>query len=147
MLPQTHLYREIHQQPAVLETLLKNELPIIKEIAKAAQSKKVSYAMIAARGTSDNAARYAQYLFGAVNNLPAMLATPSLYSVYKNPPHFQNALVIGISQSGKSPDIVSVLAEGKRQGALTVAITNFSDSDLARTADFTVELHAAWNNR
>ncbi len=142
MLTQTHLYREIHQQPQVLATLLKVELPVIKEISKAIQAKGVSYAVIAARGTSDNAARYAQYLFGAVNNLSVALATPSLYSIYKNPPRFENALVIGISQSGKSPDIVSVIAEGKRQGALTVAITNFPNSDLARAADFTIELHA-----
>ncbi|HEY83950.1 MAG TPA: SIS domain-containing protein [Chloroflexi bacterium] len=142
MLTKTHLYQEIHQQPQVLATLLKAELPVIKKISKAVKARDVSYAMIAARGTSDNAARYAQYLFGAANNLPVALATPSLYSIYKNPPRFENALVVGISQSGKSPDIVSVIAEGKRQGALTVAITNFPDSDLAKAADFTIELHA-----
>ena len=142
MLNQTHLYQEIHQQPQTLATLLKTELPVIKEISKAINARGVSYAMIAARGTSDNAARYAQYLFGAVNKLPVALATPSLYSIYKTPPRFEDALVIGISQSGKSPDIVSVIAEGKRQGALTVAVTNFPDSDLAQAADFTIELRA-----
>jgi glucosamine--fructose-6-phosphate aminotransferase (isomerizing) len=70
------------------------------------------------------------------------LATPSLFSIYKQPPRFANALVIGISQSGKSPDIVSVLAEARRQGALTAAITNIPDSDLARQTDYVITLHA-----
>jgi glucosamine--fructose-6-phosphate aminotransferase (isomerizing) len=98
--------------------------------------------VIAARGTSDNAGRYAQYLLGAVNGLMVTLATPSLYSIYKRPPRFGNALVLGISQSGKSPDIVSVLAEARRQGALTAAITNFPHSDLGRQAEHVIALHA-----
>ena len=70
------------------------------------------------------------------------LATPSLFSIYQQPPRFGNALVLGISQSGKSPDIVGVLAEARRQGALTAAITNFPDSDLGQQADYVVNLHA-----
>ena len=70
------------------------------------------------------------------------LAPPSLYSIYKRPPRFGNALVIGISQSGKSPDIVSVLAEAHRQGALTAASTNFPDSDLGRQCEHVITLHA-----
>jgi glucosamine--fructose-6-phosphate aminotransferase (isomerizing) len=70
------------------------------------------------------------------------LATPSLFTIYQQPPRLKDALVIGISQSGKSPDIVGVLAEGQRQGALTVAITNEPDSDLAQVADHIVALHA-----
>ena len=69
--------------------------------------------VIAARGTSDNAARYAKYLLGAANGLLVGLATPSLFTIYQQPPRFGNALVLGISQSGKSPDIVSVVAEGE----------------------------------
>ena len=98
--------------------------------------------MIAARGTSDNAGRYAQYLLGAVNRLPVALATPSLFTIYNQVPRFRNALVLGISQSGKSPDIVGVVAEARRQGALTAAITNEVDSDLAQQADHVIRLHA-----
>ena len=90
--------------------------------------------VIAARGTSDNAARYAQYLFGVHNQLQVALATPSLFTLYNTPPDLSGALVIGISQSGQSPDIVSVLAEGKRQGCPTLAITNEPASPLAQTA-------------
>jgi glucosamine--fructose-6-phosphate aminotransferase (isomerizing) len=98
--------------------------------------------VIAARGTSDNAARYAKYLLGAINGLPVALATPSLFTIYQRTPKFGNALVLGISQSGKSPDIVAVLAEARRQGSLTAAITNFPDSDLGQAADYVINLHA-----
>jgi glucosamine--fructose-6-phosphate aminotransferase (isomerizing) len=98
--------------------------------------------LIAARGTSDNAARYAQYLFGAHNHVQVALATPSLFSLYGTPPSLAHALVIGISQSGQSPDIVSVLAEARRQGRPTLAITNLEASPLAQTADYIIPLHA-----
>lgn len=141
-LEQSYLYREIHEQPAVLSALLERERSAIKRLASALRARQVDYIVIAARGTSDNAGRYAQYLFGAMNGLMVALATPSLYSIYRRPPRFGNALVIGVSQSGKSPDIVSVLAEAKRQGAMTAAITNFPDSDLARQAEHVIALHA-----
>src|SRR5439155_1340607 len=80
--------------------------------------------VLAARGSSDNAARYAQYLFGAVNRLPVALATPSLYTLYRTPPRLESALVIGISQSGASPDIAAVVSEARAQGCPTIAITN-----------------------
>jgi glucosamine--fructose-6-phosphate aminotransferase (isomerizing) len=98
--------------------------------------------VIAARGTSDNAGRYAQYVLGAVNGLTVALATPSLFSIYSQPPRFGNALVLGISQSGKSPDIVAVLAEARRQGKLTAAITNVPDSELGNEADFVINQQA-----
>ena len=141
MLEHSFLYQEIHEQPQVLAELLAQERSNIEQIAAAAQ-RHITHAVIAARGTSDNAARYAQYVWGAVNGLPVALATPSLHSIYHRPPRYQNALVVGVSQSGKSPDIVSVVAEGKQQGSLTVAVTNVPDSPLAHAADYVVPLHA-----
>ncbi len=139
---QSFLYREIHQQPETLADLLAAEQPTVAALAQAIRARDISQVVIAARGTSDNAGRYAQYLLGARNGMLITLATPSLFSIYHQPPQFGNALVLGISQSGKSPDIVSVLAEAKRQGALTAAITNVPQSDLAQHADFTIALHA-----
>lgn len=138
----SHLYREIHEQPKVLRTLLDLEQPTIRQLVNTIRQRQIDYVLIAARGTSDNAGRYANYLFGALNGLPVALAAPSLYTIYKRPPRLQNALVLGISQSGKSPDIVSVLADAHRQGALTAAITNVADSELAAQADFVIQLHA-----
>jgi glucosamine--fructose-6-phosphate aminotransferase (isomerizing) len=138
----SHLYREIHEQPQVLRTFLAHERPAVQALVNDIRQRQIEYVLIAARGTSDNAGRYANYLLGAVNRLPVALATPSLFSIYKRPPTIKNALVLGISQSGKSPDIVGVLAEARRQGALTAAITNFADSDLAQEAGHVIQLHA-----
>jgi glucosamine--fructose-6-phosphate aminotransferase (isomerizing) len=138
----SHLYREIHEQPTVLENMLRQEQATIREVVTEIQRREINYVLIAARGTSDNAGRYANYILGAFNGLPVALATPSLYTIYGRPPRLKNALVLGISQSGKSPDIVSVVEDAKRQGALTVAITNSDTSDLAQQADFVVRLHA-----
>lgn len=142
MLEQTHIYREIHEQPAALDRLLTGETRNIQQLAAAIKDRDIQHVVIAARGTSDNAGRYAQYLLGAVNSLPVGLTTPSLFSIYKRPPRFGNALVLGISQSGKSPDIISVLVEARRQGALTAAITNSVDSGLAGEVEHVIDIQA-----
>jgi glucosamine--fructose-6-phosphate aminotransferase (isomerizing) len=108
----------------------------------ATQLSPFSYALIAARGTSDHAAAYATYAWAALAGYPVALATPSLHTLYNTPPRMNGALVVGISQSGQSPDIVSVLEEGRRQGRPTLAITNDGGSPLAATADHVIELHA-----
>ncbi len=141
-LKSTHVYREIHEQPDVLARLLQEEHGAAAALAAEIKRRGIQYVVIAARGTSDNAGRYAQYLLGAINGLYVGLATPSLFTIYNAPPRFGNALVLGISQSGKSPDIVAVLAEARRQGALTAAITNFPASDLGQAAEFAIGLHA-----
>jgi glucosamine--fructose-6-phosphate aminotransferase (isomerizing) len=138
----SRLSSEIHEQPEVLLRLLDTQAETAAQIAAAIRVRDVRYAVIAARGTSDNAARYAKYLFGALNRLPVALATPSLFSVYRTPPQLRDALVLGVSQSGQSPDIVAVVEEGRRQGALTVAVTNAIDSPIARAADHIFPLGA-----
>jgi glutamine---fructose-6-phosphate transaminase (isomerizing) len=136
------LYSEICEQPAVISELLQQERQNVSQIARAIAGK-FDYVVIAARGTSDNAARYAQYLFGAHNSLQVALATPSLFSIYKTPPNLDHALVIAVSQSGQSPDIVSVITEAARQGRPTIAITNDSASPLSAAAGHVIPLHAA----
>lgn len=138
----SHLSREIQEQPAVLQTVLERELGAVQALAERIRQRVPRYVVLAARGSSDNAARYGQYLLGAFNGITAALATPSLYTLYQRPPSLEDALVIGVSQSGQSPDIVSVLAEGRSQGALTVAITNDTNSPLAQTAQTTLDLSA-----
>ncbi len=136
------LHSEIFEQPERLASLLAKQKQTVLEIAKAIQSRNVQYAFLAARGTSDNAGRYANYLWGAHNGIPLALAAPSLFTYYQSPPRLQGALVIGVSQSGQSPDIVSVLEEGRQQGCLTLAITNEVDSPLAKTADLILDIQA-----
>lgn len=136
------LYSEIMEQPDRVRALLEQNRKGVERIANEILKRDVSYVFLVARGTSDNAGRYANYLLGALNGLPLALATPSLFTYYKRPPTLKNALVIGISQSGKSPDIVSVLEEGKRQGCLTLAITNELNSPLAQNSDFVLDIQA-----
>lgn len=136
------LFSEISEQPERIKDLLSSQRKHVEKIAAEIGKRDIQYVFLAARGTSDNAGRYANYLLGAVNGLPLALATPSLFTYYKKPPTLKNALVIGISQSGKSPDIVSVLEEGKRQGCLTISITNELSSPLAKASDFVMDVHA-----
>jgi len=86
------------------------------------------------------AARYAQYVWGTRNSFNVALSAPSLFSLYKAPPRLDGALVVGISQSGESPDLVAVLDEARAQGRLTLAITNRPASPLAEAADLCLEL-------
>jgi glucosamine--fructose-6-phosphate aminotransferase (isomerizing) len=136
------LYSEILEQPERIKSLLVSQRRNVERIAAEIQRRDIRYVFLAARGTSDNAGRYANYLLGAMNGLPLALATPSLFTYYKRPPRLKNALVIGISQSGKSPDIVSVLEEGRRQGCPTLSITNEPRSPLAQTSDFVLDIRA-----
>jgi glucosamine--fructose-6-phosphate aminotransferase (isomerizing) len=133
------LAQEIASQPTTIAHLLDRETRHIQDIV--AQLPPFDYALIAARGSSDHAATYAQYVWGTLAGYPVALAAPSLLTLYHSSIRLSNALVVGISQSGQSPDIVAVLAEGKRQGRPTLAITNDPTSPLATTADHVIELH------
>jgi glucosamine--fructose-6-phosphate aminotransferase (isomerizing) len=138
----SYLEQEILEQPEVLERLLEQERGTVEAVAQAIRERAPRFVVLAARGSSDNAARYGQYLLGAVNGLPVALATPSLFTLYRRPPCLADALVVAVSQSGQSPDIVAVVEEGRRQGALTLAVTNDPTSPLARAAEWVVPLHA-----
>ena len=139
---QSELFAEISEQPTALARFLDAESVNAARIAARIKRAEVKYVTIAARGTSDNAATYAKYVFAAFNRLPVALATPSLYTVYQAPPRLDSSLVIGVSQSGESPDIVAVVEEARRQNAPTLAITNFAESPLARAADSVILQHA-----
>ena len=136
------LHSEIFEQPERLSALLETQRGNAETIARAVRQRDIRYVFLAARGTSDNAGRYSNYLWGAQNGLPLALATPSLFTYYNRPPKLEGALVVGVSQSGQSPDIVSVLNEGRRQGCLTLAITNLPGSPLAQAANLVLDIQA-----
>src|SRR5262245_52814112 len=133
---------EIHEQPEALTRLLAEGTARSQAIAAAIRAYEPRFVMVAARGSSDNAARYAQYLFGVRNRLAVGLAAPSLFTHYDAAPRLEGALVLGISQSGQSPDIVEVLHRARGQGALTVAITNDPIAPLAEAAEHQLPLLA-----
>jgi glutamine---fructose-6-phosphate transaminase (isomerizing) len=131
---------EILEQQDTITALLKKQSDPIQSITQSIG--KPSGVFIAARGTSDNAARYAKYAFGFNNQIPVALAAPSLFSIYHKPPNLGENLVIGISQSGESPDLLAVLSAANQQGCSTLAITNQSDSPLANEADHVIDIQA-----
>jgi len=99
------LEQEIHEQPDVIRQLIDAEWSNVQAIRQKIADFNPEFVHIAARGTSDNAGRYAQYLFGIHAGLPVALATPSVHTLYEASPRLGRALVIGISQSGQSEDI------------------------------------------
>jgi glucosamine--fructose-6-phosphate aminotransferase (isomerizing) len=133
------LREEIFEQPAAIRRLLETQAESVGRIATRIRDDNPSFVYLAARGTSDNAGLYAKYLLGISNGIPVALAAPSMFSVFKKPPRIGDSLVLGISQSGRSPDIVSVVEEGRRQGALTLAITNDGGSPLAQAAELVID--------
>ena len=133
------LRNEISEQPESIARLLDLQIDEIKKIAKTIRKRDIRFVYLAARGSSDNAGIYAKYLWGTANGLPVALAAPSLFSIYQSPPALRDALVVGISQSGQSPDIVGVVEHGRSQGALTLAITNEADSPLAEAAEMVID--------
>ena len=136
------LHDEIAEQPEVLARLLAAQSEPIDGIAAWLRGRAFRHVVIAARGTSDHAAIYAQYVLGVRNRLSVGLGTPSIVSLYGVVPDVADSLVIGISQSGASPDIVAVVAAARAQGAPTVAITNEPASSLGEAADRTIPLGA-----
>lgn len=136
------LHDEIAEQPEVAARLLAAQSGPIDEIGAWLRQRSLRHVVIAARGTSDHAAIYAQYVLGVRNRLLVGLSTPSIVSLYGVVPDFTDALVIGISQSGASPDIVAVIAAARAQGSPTIALTNEPASALAEAADRTIPLGA-----
>lgn len=137
-----HLRDEIFEQPDVIARLLDRGPALVEPVAERVRRAGIEHVVIAARGTSDHAAIYAQYLWGVRNRLTVALAAPSIVTLYGVAPRFGRSLVVGISQSGASPDVVAVVAAARAQGAPTLAITNTPNSPLAEAAEHVIDLAA-----
>jgi glucosamine--fructose-6-phosphate aminotransferase (isomerizing) len=131
---------EIKQQPAVVRKLLDEGWPEVRALGRALA--RVEHVTLVARGSSDNAATYGKYLLESIAGIVTALAAPSLVTRYDAPPSYVRGAVIGISQSGASPDVAAVVAEGRRAGAVTIAITNRPESVLGRSAEHVFALRA-----
>ena len=138
----SYLAQEIQEQPTVIARFLAEESDNVAKIADAIRAFDPVYVLIAARGTSDNAARYAQYLLGIEAGLMVSLATPSVHTLYGSNIKMNQALVIGISQSGHSEDVRQIVTDARDQGAITLGITNDESSPLANEAEHHIYLHA-----
>ena len=134
------LRTEIAEQPRVVRRLLDEGWPEARQLGRALA--RVEHITLVARGSSDNAATYGKYLFESIAGIVTALAAPSLVTRYQAPPSYAHGAVIGISQSGASPDVAGVVAEGRRAGAVTIAFTNKPRSKLGRTAEYVFALRA-----
>jgi glucosamine--fructose-6-phosphate aminotransferase (isomerizing) len=125
-------------QAAVLEAMAERRAEIVSSL----RGLRRDCIVIVARGSSDYAAIFARYLLEAATGRPVALAAPSLQTLYGLEPQLAGWLAVGISQSGRTPEIATVLARYRRAGAQTVAITNEADSPLAAGASARIPLGA-----
>jgi len=137
-----HMLREIREAPQAATLLLEREGPGIRAIGARLRRRNPVAVLIAARGSSDNAAVYGKYVLESRLGVPIALAAPSVVTLLDGRLHLRRAVAIGISQSGQSTDVVAFLAAARAGGALTLAITNAARSPLARAAHETVLTHA-----
>ncbi|MGQ9879937.1 MAG: SIS domain-containing protein [Armatimonadota bacterium] len=142
MADQHHMHREIHEQPQVIRTVAEKGEYSARALAQAIRDRGIQFAMISARGTSDNAALYTKYRFEIEAGIPVASAAPSIFTLYSGQLNLSRALVLGISQSGKAQDVVEVVSAARAAGALTAAITNDPSSELAQVAEHVLLCHA-----
>ena len=126
---------EIHEQPEVMGRILEEGWSEVLSAARPLREQGFRTAMLAARGTSDNAALYAKYLFEVILGVPAALASPSTFTLYGSGMDLKDVLMVGISQSGESKDVVEAVRRSKELGAHTLSVTNDEGSSLAGAAD------------
>ncbi|MDB6182717.1 SIS domain-containing protein [Paracoccus fistulariae] len=139
---QSHMAREVAEIPQVAALFLEKSRPAIQ--AAAAALRKIDPHVIAtvARGSSDHAAAYLKYAIELSAGVPVASVGPSIASIYQRQLRLAGAACIGVSQSGQSPDIVKMMSSSTESGALTIAITNYSQSPMAEVSDHCLTLHA-----
>ncbi len=137
---------EIREQPAVLEAALHAELGTFRALCSRFEKERPRFVVLAARGTSDNAAQFGRYLIEIATGIPVSLAAPSVFTVYRAELDFREVLYVGLSQSGESTDVNTCIRRARELGAMTLGITNDPASVLARTAEETILLHAGPEN-
>ncbi len=133
---------EIAEQPAVYRRILTDGRHGIAEVAAAVERRRPRFVLFLARGTSDHAALYAKYLVETRLGLPAGLMSPSTSTVYQSRQKLDGVLLIAISQSGSSPDLVLPAERARSAGAVTVAVTNAPGSPLAEVVEFHIDVMA-----
>ncbi|MEA4831053.1 MAG: SIS domain-containing protein [Oscillospiraceae bacterium] len=132
----TLMQKEIFEQPKALATIKKTNESTIKALCTEIAKRDIRYCYFAARGTSDHASIYTQYLLGTYVGVPSALATPSVITAYDGKLCLKDSIVFGVSQSGKAADALAVMERGKKCGAITVAVTNDEASPMAKAADY-----------
>jgi len=136
------MLREIKEQPTMLEKTINAETKKLDKIGRFLKDRDVQLIVLVARGSSDNAALFARYLLETRCGIPVSLSAPSVHTLYKSELRLDKALVVGVSQSGEGSDINEVLLRARKSGAFTLGITNNGKSEITRSADETLLIHA-----
>lgn len=134
----TNMYREAAEAPGRVEDQLKCNVATLRELTDRLRAHPPSAIVTIARGSSDHAATYARYLVETRLGILASSISPSIFSVFKAPLSLGNTLCLAISQSGRSPDLVTAASAAQDSGAIVVALVNDPSSPLARIASIVV---------
>ncbi|MFE9019707.1 SIS domain-containing protein [Streptomyces sp. NPDC007808] len=141
-LPGRIMAREMAEQPAVLRRILSQGAPAVRKVAQEIAARAPRFVLLTARGTSDNAALYAKYLLEIRLGLPCGLTSMSTTTAYGARPDLTDVLVVTVSQSGGSPDLVASTRAAREAGAITLAVTNNPDSPLAAVSEYHLDIMA-----
>ena len=139
---ESFMAREVAEIPQAAERFLRGSAAAVRSAAAALRTRAPTLVATVARGSSDHAATYLKYAIELEEGVPVASVGPSVASIYNRPLRLGGAACIGISQSGRSPDIVEMMRAAGAGGALTIAITNFDDSPMARASAHCLALHA-----
>ncbi|EYB69216.1 glutamine-fructose-6-phosphate transaminase (isomerizing) [Deinococcus phoenicis] len=138
--PDPLMLQEAREAPQVVARQLRENADAARALAAAIRERRPPYAVTIARGSSDHACTVLKYALETQLSLPVASLGPSVYTLYGARLDLRGALVIAVSQSGASPDVVENVRMARQGGALTVALVNVEDSDLAREAEFVLPL-------
>ncbi|MFI6696638.1 SIS domain-containing protein [Streptomyces sp. NPDC050433] len=133
---------EMAEQPTMLRRILKEGAPHIRDVAAEIAARAPRFVLLTARGTSDHAALYAKYLLEIRRGMPCGLSSMSTTTAFGARPDLRDVLVITVSQSGGSPDLVASTRAAREAGAITLAVTNNPDSSLAAVSEFHIDILA-----
>ena len=139
--PGASFLAEIREQPQALLRLLEHA-DEYQDVAREALSRERDLVRLVGHGSSDNAASYGVYALGIQTAWTALRDSISLFVYYGAELDLGRSIVVGLSQSGRTPDVVAYVARARERGAYTVAVTNEPGSELARTAEVTLPLAA-----
>ncbi|MDR2697665.1 MAG: SIS domain-containing protein [Holophagales bacterium] len=129
------MYQESSSAPSVIADQLSQDEECYRELGAYARADNPAFVTTIARGSSCYACYYGAYMITARLGVPVIPLSPSIVTLYQAPLKMQNSLALGVSQSGRSPDIVAVLEACSKAGAKTAAFVNVEDSPMAKLAD------------
>lgn len=132
----TLMWKEINETPEIFGKIQGLNADVMAKLVADIKASKATNFVAAARGTSDHALIYFKYVLEVMSNYTVGLSAPSVITLYKGKINYSNSVVIGCSQSGKAADVLEVLKKANEQGAITIAVTNDTESPMAKEAKY-----------